>query len=77
MLNVIRTAYIDQQEYKDERYRFIESQEGRVARIYTDSLGIPTVGVGYAFPKGISRVDAQNLLRGAFNNSTFTLTDAQ
>ena len=39
-------------EYNDELYDFIKAREGVRERVYTDSKGIPTIGVGYAFNKG-------------------------
>ncbi len=34
--------------YQDTVYKFVWSQEALVRRVYSDSLGIPTLGIGYA-----------------------------
>jgi GH24 family phage-related lysozyme (muramidase) len=34
--------------FTDFLYNFIRPLEGFVPRIYTDSVGVPTLGVGYA-----------------------------
>ena len=78
MLNV-RYPYSahEQKDYENERYRFIELMEGSVARVYTDSYGIPTVGIGHAFSENITKNKVDKLLRKAFSNPSFTLTDTQ
>jgi Ca2+-binding RTX toxin-like protein len=34
--------------YEDDVFAFIRREEGLVRRVYSDSLGVPTLGVGYA-----------------------------
>ena len=48
-MTMLKTHPIDPSLFDDEVFNFISDREGTVRRIYTDSEGIPTLGVGYAF----------------------------
>lgn len=40
--------FSDREQYLHQRYEDFKKEEGAVSRVYTDSKGIPTVGIGYA-----------------------------
>ncbi len=42
--------------FADSAYDFLTKLEAYVSRVYTDSNGIPTLGVGYAITSGEFRV---------------------
>ena len=44
----VRNQGMTKAEYEAALYRFMKQSEGDVARIYSDSDGIPTLGIGYA-----------------------------
>ena len=75
-------------DFKEAKYQFIAGGEGEVYRIYSDSVGIPTLGAGYALarrtPVGIvleKRATIEGYISAALANSRFEVpfkfTDAE
>ncbi len=65
----------------NDAIRFVERFEGRRQRVYRDSMGHPTIGVGFNLDRNGAAEDIRQLLPGlsyqALRRGTQTLTDEQ